>query len=654
MEAKRRRKNIVIGVLVAALAAGMIALPTILKKEEPETADAASIISAEVMRSSIRTTISGGGTLTDGEGTVITAPHGVEITEYLVKNGDTVEAGQPIAAVDMISVQTTLQTLQKNLDYVARQMKLNPSRIGGSTIRAVNAGRVKKVWAKVNDRVLDVIAEHGALAVISLDGLMALQLDTDANVLPTENVTVRLSDGKEYPGRVERRLENTITVTLTDNGPEIGDVAEVFSSSGVLLGSAALYVHSAWNVTASGGTVTGLHIREGVVANANSVIFTLSGVELSSDYSKYYEQHLEYEEAMLRMYEIYRTGAIVAECSGRVSGIDEAGVGPVREGGGDYVVVLLDNSEQQQQQPDPRKDPPNKFTSRFAQVGGIQFSCITFYVQKGKASVKQFSSAGQIELSKCEAKRVHSFAGVTIYDYNKQKKIWEEIDPDDLLIGDILWFVYDSDGSLRWIMRPVQPQPEVTGGGGGGAYVEPPFEMFELYDTTIAQITPQETVTVEVSIDELDITSVSEGQTAEITIDALPGRAYTGTVSRIDPNGKNTGGNTRYNVTITIDRDPNMLTGMNATAILTVGVTEDIFTIPTAALYQKGNRSFVYTAYDPETRTLSGEREVTIGVSDGETVEITEGLSEGEKVWYSYYEPSGLPDIFTGGPLETA
>lgn len=652
MEARRKRKNIVIGILVVAIAAGMIALPTMLKKEEPETADAASILSADVKRGSIRTTISGGGSLTDGEGTAITAPHGVEITEYLVKNGDTVEEGQPVAAVDMISVQTTLQTLQKNLDYVARQMKLNPSRIGGSTIKAVNAGRVKKVYAKVNDRVLDVIAKHGALAVISLDGLMALQLDTDANVLPTETVTVRLLDGREYPGRVERRLENTITVTLTDNGPEIGDVAEVFSSSGELLGSAALYVHSAWNVTASGGTVTGLHIREGVVANANSVIFTLSGVELSSDYSKYYEQHLEYEEAMLRLYEIYRTGAIVAECSGRVSGIDETGIGPVREGGGDYVVVLLDNSEQQP--PDPRKDPPSKFTSRFAQVGSIQFSCITFYVQKDKASVKQFSSAGKIDLSKCKAAPVRSFAGVTIYDYNKQKKTWNEIDPDDLLIGDILWFVYDSDGSLRWIMRPVQPQPEIAYGGGGGAYVEPPFEMFELYDTTIAQITPQDTVTVEVSIDELDIISVSEGQTAEITIDALPGRAYTGTVSRIDPNGKNTGGNTRYKVTITIDRDANMLTGMNATAILTVGTTENILTIPTAALDQKGNRTIVYTAFDPETRTLSGEREVTIGVSDGETVEITEGLSEGETVWYSYYETSALPDFFSAGPIETA
>ena len=275
------------------------------------------------------------------------------------------------------------------------------------------------------------------------------------------------------------------------------------------------------------------------------------------------------------------------------------------------------------------------------------------YLQKDKASVGRYDTAGNVALSKCKATAIHSFDGVRIYDFNKQKKTWDEIGPDELTEGDILWFVYDSNGILRWVMRPVQPQPTISA-GGGGVYVEPPFEMFELYDTDIAAITPQETVTVEVNIDELDIVSVSEGQTAEITIDALPGRAYTGTVSRIDPNGQNTGGNTRYKVTITIKRDENMLTGMNATAILTVGVTENVITIPTAALSQRGSKTIVYTAYDPQTRMLSGEREVSIGVSDGETVEITEGLSEGETVWYSYYETAALQVFSPPGPIESA
>ena len=651
MEAKRKRNNIIIAVLILALLGGMALLPMLLRREEKESGDAASILSAEVKRGNIRTTISGGGTLTDGEGTVITAPHGVEITEYLVKNGDMVQAGQPIAAVDMLSVQTTLQTLQKNLDYISRQMKLNPSRTGFSSIKAVNAGRVKAVYAKTGDQVTDVIAAHGALAVISLDGLMAVQMDTASDVRPAESVTVRLSDGTEKPGRVERRLGDTITVTLTDDGPKIGEAVEVISSAGESLGSGTLYVHSAWNVTAPGGTVSSVPIREGFVANAGSEIFALRDVEFSTEYNKYYEQHLEYEQAMLRLFEIYQTGAITADSAGRVSGIESTMVGPVREEGGDYVVVLLDNKTPP---PDPRTDPPKNFTTRYAQVGTIKFGSITFYLQKDKSAVGRFSDTPKVNLGSCKSTVVKSFEGVTLYDYDKNTKKWKEITPDELEVDDVLWFVYDANDRLQWIMRPPQPAPVVFSGGGGGGYVEPPFEMFELYDTDVAKITPQDTVTVEVNINELDIVSVSEGQTAEITIDALPGRAFTGTVSRIDPNGKNTGGNTHYNVTITIDRDENMLTGMNATAILTVGVTENVLTVPTAALSQKGSRTIVYTGYDSQSHTLTGEREVEIGVSDGENVEIISGLNEGEKVWYSYYETAALPELFGGGAVETA
>ena len=176
--------------------------------------------------------------------------------------------------------------------------------------------------------------------------------------------------------------------------------------------------------------------------------------------------------------------------------------------------------------------------------------------------------------------------------------------------------------------------------------------MYELTETELLRVVPQNAMTVEVTIDELDILSVAEGQEAEITVDALPGRAYTGVVSHIDPNGKNSGGNTKYTVTISIDRDGNMLGGMNATAILTVGVTEDVLTLPAAAFSEKGSRTIVYTGFDEETRTLLDPVEVEIGVSDGVTVEILSGLSEGDRIWYSYYETEAFPDLFAGQVAE--
>ena len=124
-------------------------------------------------------------------------------------------------------------------------------------------------------------------------------------------------------------------------------------------------------------------------------------------------------------------------------------------------------------------------------------------------------------------------------------------------------------------------------------------------------------------------------------------------------NGKSTlagviAGNTKYTVTIAIDRDENMLQGMNATAILTVGQTENVLTVPAAALCQRGSRSFVYTGFDTEKRQLIDPVDVELGVSDGQTVEILSGLQEGDRVWYSYYETEALPILFSGQPTDEA
>ena len=162
----------------------------------------------------------------------------------------------------------------------------------------------------------------------------------------------------------------------------------------------------------------------------------------------------------------------------------------------------------------------------------------------------------------------------------------------------------------------------------------------------LLRVVPQDAMTVEVVVDELDITSVAVGQEAEITVDALPGRAYTGVVQQVDPNGKNNGGNTKYTVTISIPRDEKMLNGMNATAILTVGVTDEVLTLPAAALTQKGRRTLVYTGYDPAAETLLDPVEIVTGVSDGVTVEILEGLTEGQTVYYAYYESD--PFVISG------
>ena len=72
---------------------------------------------------------------------------------------------------------------------------------------------------------------------------------------------------------------------------------------------------------------------------------------------------------------------------------------------------------------------------------------------------------------------------------------------------------------------------------------------------------------------------------------------------------------------------------MNASAVITIEERENVVTIPVNALWERRDQVFVYTQADEEGN-LSGEQEVSTGLSDGDKVEITEGLSEGDKVYY--------------------
>ena len=77
---------------------------------------------------------------------------------------------------------------------------------------------------------------------------------------------------------------------------------------------------------------------------------------------------------------------------------------------------------------------------------------------------------------------------------------------------------------------------------------------------------------------------------------------------------------------------------------------KDIPTVPVVALVEEGARTVVYTALDKEGN-LSNPVPVTIGISDGLTAEILEGLEIGDTYYYSYYdvleEDTGVEERFT-------
>mgnify|MGYP004524687589 FL=1 len=131
-------------------------------------------------------------------------------------------------------------------------------------------------------------------------------------------------------------------------------------------------------------------------------------------------------------------------------------------------------------------------------------------------------------------------------------------------------------------------------------------------DVALFTISPDDTMTLNVSVDELDINSVEIGQEAAITFDAIEDKEFIGEVTEIRNTASVSGGVAKYTVSVSVPKDEQMKQGMNASATVTIENRENVITIPVNAQQEKGDRVFVYTSTDEEGN-LSGETEVKTG-----------------------------------------
>ena len=171
------------------------------------------------------------------------------------------------------------------------------------------------------------------------------------------------------------------------------------------------------------------------------------------------------------------------------------------------------------------------------------------------------------------------------------------------------------------------------------------FTPYSLDTVTIATVTSQEKMTLEVTIDEQDITKLQTGMEASVTIDALTGQVFPATITKISNTGTNAGGSSKFTVRFTLSKSGDMLPGMHAAAFLTMETAPSVLTVPVAALNESGTQVFVYTSYDEKTEVFGNPVPVTTGISDGEYVQILSGITEGAVIYYPYYDTLEISNI---------
>ena len=322
---KRRKRRIIVTVVSIVLVLAMIAVVGVSflqrRVREQFASNQGEVLSYEVTTGSISTVVSGSGSLTDVDLNSITVPEGVEITEVKVKTNQAIAKGDILATVDMASVISAMADLQVQIEELDEQLSDAEDDAASTTIYAGVTGRVKAIFGEAGASVADVMYEHGALALISLDGYMAVDIETDALTVG-DGVTVKLSDEEEITGTVESVVGGKATILVTDNGPEYDEVVTVLNDEDTVLGTGNLYIHSALKVTGYAGTIASVKTSVNEKVSDTTRLFTLEDTDYSANYNSLLRERADLEATLLELLTIQRDGAVLATADGGVYSVD--------------------------------------------------------------------------------------------------------------------------------------------------------------------------------------------------------------------------------------------------------------------------------------------------------------------------------------------
>ena len=661
---------------VALLVIFLAILPA-LAKNNGEEEDNRVVKSAEAATRDVDTVLIGGGQLESNGVFDIEIPETVKIKEFVVGNGDAVKKGDPIAVVDSVSVMSAISDAQEKLEDLEDDMHAAYTSSSNSYIASAPEGTVKAVYASVGDDVVDVMLEHGCLAVISLDDTMAVEIETDADISVGDKVNVLVND-ETVTGKVRTNLEGTVTITIPDNKYAIDQAVAVYSLDGEVIGTGTLYVYSAYNVSGYSGTVSYVYIKENDSVYEDQNLFQVTETEDSDKYQSVLDERQKYEDLMAELFEMYSTGYVVSPCDGIVSGIDTDGSFMLSAQLGtqsEYSVVSLvqtsfDGGVYQLNDTQPETDPTVK---TYADPTGITPTTLD------KGTVKT-AYVAQLSVTVADPTTTTAYPGTwnllqttpstganlaldantgVLYGMPSAKGLYA-------LTVSYTWT--DDSGTQKSITTEVPLsltiEESATPGGGGGntpgggdsgggmsggggtamsgmtnGSTTTTEDEDSAFDTvTIATVTSQEEMTLTITIDELDITKVYIGQEATITMNAFAEDPVEATVVNISTDGENNGGNSKYSVKLQLGKSSDMLPGMNATATIVLNTETDALCVPAAAVYEVDGEYVVYTSYNSGKDLLKKPVTVEVGVADANYVQILSGIDEGTKVYYEIYE----------------
>jgi len=228
-------------------------------------------------------------------------------------------------------------------------------------------------------------------------------------------------------------------------------------------------------------------------------------------------------------------------------------------------------------------------------------------------------------------------AGLKVYEGESLGLIKSSKSQEDLLNGEIT--LADAKSTYENTLNQYSVKSDIDGIVVAINYeLNNRVEGSAVKPITLATVYDLSYLTFDISVDELDISKIVEGQKVRITCDALDGVEIEGVVSNVSIAATTQNSVTTYPVTVKIENPPEgLLPGMNVDADIIIKEVSDVLVIPVAAL-QRGDVVYVKdvtASKSDNTNIPDGYKSVKVetGMTNNSYIEIVSGLSEGNVVY---------------------
>lgn len=663
---KRGKKWIILTGAGILLAAGIGGICIIQSGKGKKGAAVPEAIGVKAGRDTLSTSVVGSGSLQGGEIQDIQVPSGLVIESVAVETGDTVSAGQVLATVNETALKAEIAQVQSVITQLDEQLQKKSGETQSENLTSKVAGRIKKIYVESGDSIADVMAAKGALMLLSLDGKMAVQIENGSGFTAGSTVSVSFSQGTVVSGTVETHSGDLWTVTVEDDGAVLGDDVTVSDSSGQVLGTGTLKIHQPLEVTGTSGTVSAVSVEENQWVEAGESLLTLEDVLMSAEYQKLLLTRAAYKERLQKLLILSEDCAVTALLDGTIESVEitkgSTTAASTGNSGGDETSSTSKSSSSIPASSMSYDGSNRKCTVK--SLNGVKMADDSAGMLSGRESSSDGSGGketneGQEDQLQQEEKKSQSQQETSKGQPQQEEETNTQAHEDTENEGNARHEVNEESASetgfqqggsqesnqeAAQIGTSVQSQSSLQ--PDSAAVQSVPQEDSASQTQTSAQedSAAQEQEASQTDQDPSGQTTVDshteEVQEAQITLEALEDQLFTGVVTQVSDRTSGSEGSAKYTVEITVDKEESMRVGMSASAVIITDKKENVVTIPSDAVQEQGPRMFVYTQYDSEKGVLSGIQEVETGMSDGEKVEITSGLEEGDTVYYQRQESS--------------